>query len=161
MPFILGISLIIIVGIISGAYLLTEDIKKEIKYRLATRKKKPISVKDKNLNNLLIAVIVFLVSSIICGIIGYLLAKYTSSNIKKFIILGICCPAGYIIVNKVTELLYEYFEDLYNLLSLITFGIFALFCFVLKVIISAFVGIIALPILIIYFFIALIKISKD
>lgn len=162
MPFILGISIIIILGIVSGLYLFKEDVKREIKYRLNTRKtSKPISEKNKKLNNLLMQVIAIFLVSILCGIVGYLLAKYTSSNMKKFVLLGICCPCGYILVNKFTEFLYKYFENLYDLLSLITLGIFAIICFILKVIASAYVGIVALPILIIYFFIALIKISKE
>ena len=161
MPFILGVLIIIAVGLISGLSSLIEDIKYKVESYSKTKKiKKSLSKKDEKLNELLKQVVVFFLISVICGIIGYLLAKYTSSNIKKFIILGICCPWGYIVVDKITQFLYKYFKDLYELLSLISIGIFAALCFILKVIASAYIGIIALPIVIIYFFIALIKISK-
>lgn len=162
MPFLLGIVIIIILGLISGLSSLIEDIKYKIKPYLDDRKSnKSISLKDEELNNLLTQVVSFFIISAICGIIGYLLAKYTSADIKKYIILGICCPSGYVVLNKVTEFLYKYFQDLYELLSLVTIGIFALICNILKIIISAYVGIIVFPILIIYFFIALIIIVKE
>lgn len=162
MPFILGVLIIIAVGLIRGLRSLIEDIKYKVESYSKTKKiKKSLSKKDEKLNELLKQVIVFFLISMLCGIIGYLLATYTSSNIKKLIILGICCPWGYIVVDKFTQFLYKYFKNLYELLSLVTFGIFAVLCFILKVIASSYIGVIALPIVIIYFFIALIKISKE
>ena len=101
MPFILGVLIIIAVGLIRGWSSLIEDIKYKVESYSKTKKvKKSLSKKDEKLNELLKQVVVFFLISVICGIIGYLLAKYTSSDIKKFIILGICCPWGYIVVIK-------------------------------------------------------------
>lgn len=182
MPFFLGILFILIPSLLGGLWLLRKglgNLIKDIKYNIEQRKQiDGISKNDKEtnnfitqnekLNNLLALVSIFFVVSIISGLIGYLLAKYTSSNIKKFIILGIGLPWGYFGLKLIIEFLetyfrelYRYFEDLYNLLNLITIGIFSIICFVVKIIISAYVGIIALPILIIYFVITLIKISKE
>lgn len=113
------------------------------------------------LTDLLTNIIILFLKSIFGAIVGYLLSKYIKCNEIKGIVLGIFCPWGFIFVDKITKFIYEKFGDLYDLICLITVGIYAVIWFCIKLYISCYIGIIAMPILIIYYIIKIYYACKN
>jgi hypothetical protein len=75
-------------------------------------------------------------------------------------VLGVACPWGFVVVNKIAMFIYDYIGSLINLLALITVGFFIIICFLVELYISCYVGIVAMPVMIIYYVIKIIKICK-
>lgn len=116
--------------------------------------------KNEEIDEVLTKIFELFIQSIIGAFIGYkFLIDYENNGIKC-IILGICCPWGFYVVHKVAMYIYEYLDSVYKLLALITVGISAILIFILEIYISAYVGIIALPVLLIYFILKIYKIQK-
>jgi hypothetical protein len=90
------------------------------------------------------------------SVIGAFYAKSTGENI----FLCICCPWGFAIVAKICLWIYQYICSLFNLLCLITVGFIAIICLVAVLYISCYVGIIAFPILFIYYIVKILSICK-
>lgn len=116
--------------------------------------------KDNEINEILVKMAELFIASIIGAFIGYKFFKDLENNEIKGIILGICCPWGFYIVHKIAMYIYEYLDSLYKLLALITVGVSAILIFLLEIYISAYFGIIAFPVLIIYFILKIYKIQK-
>ena len=114
-------------------------------------------IRDNELANIYTEVIKIIICSIIGAIIGYLLCKYNQYSLSKGIVLGIACPWGYIVVDKISKILYDMLEDLYNLICLCTLWFYAIIWFFIKIYISAYIGLISGPILAIYY---IVKIKK-
>lgn len=124
-------------------------------------KKLKEKIRDENLKEIYIKIIKILICSSIGAIIGYSYCKYSNYNYIFGILLGIACPWGYILVDYISKMLYSFLEDLYKLVSLITFGIYAIAWFLLKIVISAYVGLVTAPILVIYFMVKIKRIWKE
>lgn len=90
---------------------------------------------------------------IICAIVGYFFCKENEYNPIKCMIMGIACSCGYVVVDKVSKLLYDKLEDLYKLVCIVTIGIYAIIWFIVKLYISMYVGLIAGPIMAIFYII--------
>lgn len=116
--------------------------------------------KDKELKEIYIQIGKLIICSIIGGVIGYAFCISNGYNPMKGVILGVACPWGYIIVDMLSKSLYSVLEDLYKLVCLITFGIYAIAWFILKLCISALVGLIAGPIIAIYYIVKIRKVWK-
>ena len=101
-----------------------------------------------------------LIFSFIGAIIGCWFCKENGYKITLGIFLGFTCPWGYVVVNLASKALYEIIEDLYKLICLITFGIYALIWFLVKLYISSYVGIVSMPVILIYYAIKINKICK-
>ena len=114
-------------------------------------KKLKEKIRDEELIKLYEKVLGILLICIICAIIGCLFCKENEYNQIIGIIMGIACPWGYIIIDKVSKLLYDKLEDLYKLVCLVTIGIYAILWFIIKIYISMYVGLIACPIMAIYY----------
>ena len=108
-------------------------------------------LRENEIETIFSKLIELLILSIIGGFVGFSFCKYNQYNIAFGIVLGIACPWGYVWVNYVSKRFYDFFEDLYILISIVTFGLYAILWFLVKIFISAFVGIIAMPILIVYY----------
>ena len=98
---------------------------------------------------------------IIGAVIGYLYFRDNQYNPILGILLGIACPWGYIAIDYLSKALYTVLEDLYKLVTLITFGIYAIAWFVLKIVMSAYVGLAVAPILATYYVIKIKKAWKE
>ena len=110
-------------------------------------------IRDEELIKLYKNVLGILLICIICAIIGYLFCKENEYNKIKGVIMGIACPWGYIVIDKVSKLLYDRLEDLYKLVCIVTIGIYAVLWFIIKIYMSMYVGLIAGPIMAIYYII--------
>ena len=108
-------------------------------------------LRENEIETIFSKLIELLILSIIGGFVGFSFCKYNQYNIAFGIVLGIACPWGYVWVNHISKRFYDFFEDLYILISIVTFGLYAILWFLVKIFISAFVGIIAMPILIVYY----------
>lgn len=117
-------------------------------------------IRNEHLYDIYIKVIKLFILSIIGAVIGYFICKYNQYPIINWIILGIACPWGYMVVDKASEALNSAIDDLYILVCLITFGLYAIVWFIIKLIISAFVGLVAGPIIAIYYVVEIKRICK-
>lgn len=119
--------------------------------------------RDEHLSKIYEQVIILFGLSIIGGIIGYLFCKDNQYPIINGIILGIACPWGYIFVDKLSKTLNSLpaINDLYRLVCLITFGIYAILWFIIKLVLSAYAGMIVGPIIAIYYVVKIRRTWKD
>lgn len=117
-------------------------------------------IRDEELVEIYIKVLGIFLLCIICAIVGYFFCKENKYNSIKGIIMGIACPWGYVVVDKVSKLLYDKLEDLYKLVCIVTIGIYAIIWFIIKLYISIYIGLIVGPIMAIYYVIQIRKIWK-
>lgn len=115
-------------------------------------------IRDEELIEIYKKVLGIFLLCIICAVIAYFYCKENQYKPIRGIIMGIACPWGYVVVDKVSKLLYDKLEDLYKLVCIVTIGIYAIIWFIIKLYISMYVGLIAGPIMAIYYVI-MIKIT--
>ena len=117
-------------------------------------------IRDEELIEIYKKVLGIFLLCIICAVIAYFYCKENQYKPIRGIIMGIACPWGYVVVDKVSKLLYDKLEDLYKLVCIVTIGIYAIIWFIIKLYISMYVGLIAGPIMAIYYVIQIGKIWK-
>ena len=123
-------------------------------------KKLEEKIRDEELIEIYKDVIKIIACSIIGAIIGYCFCKDNQYTPIKGILLGIAWPWGYIVIDRISKFLYSYLEDLYHLVCLCTVGIYVVIWFIVKVYISAYVGLVAGPILAICYIVKIKKVWK-
>ena len=117
-------------------------------------------IRDEELIEIYKKVLGIFLLCIICAVIAYFYCKENQYKPIRGIIMGIACPWGYVVVDKVSKLLYDKLEDLYKLVCIVTISIYAIIWFIIKLYISMYVGLIAGPIMAIYYVIQIRKIWK-